>query len=1327
RNQVQFSRPEDPKFLKLIKEQIGYKNEPSVDTKRQKLNQEFDDSSDSDDEQPQIVVTKVGDLSAEQVEAEKQRIESVTKLSGGNFNIILCYQSPLNSISIKCSVYYKEKCLMDRTMIGFCEVVNPMGEVGTNSPDSPSVNMKMNGVNGVYEDEQMEVDDSQNSQESSELSAKQSEASDISSDVRDQHAKPTLEPIPESNTQEECDDESADKSESESGNDGNVKCNSIVSQENGDNVEGKEEDGSTMDTEIRSEENDDGGDEIRIEGKIVHENVDEAMEQDEVEDDEDALIDEKNPLEESDEMDKTTEVTNGDGSVDDDVEHVPIADEVHAISDSDEEEQPAKENSIPSQMEVDGKSNGHNKIDDDKPVSIPSDSEEEQGKGEKNGIGTSEQNSDNEDCVVIEDDNKKDEEADTGPRRSSRARKSVLNVRDFASFEEVDEICKDPLSQNVAKKPKLSAAPPAPLGITIQDARSLAPDPLSTSSTGGASFQQQFIQAQANSANKKEPTLVIIDTNQIMARGSAQQAAAAAMQSLQSQNFSVHPVGVPAQGVYPTNSRASITPIVQKSPPKPTTAPLLLPALTDDMFVLEAPSFIVPYIYEKPPSDNLKDIVEKVGKQLAEQRKKEEEAEKREAKENATEKDKETNAATPTEAVPAKPAEVKKKKKKPVQTTGDESWDELESESSDEELSDDDTTILIKAVDEDLESIKTHIITPDAVKEVTPLPPGAKRDNYFDSPLGKFFMDIGVNLVQEHVQTDLLRQQKRKLTRGGETAPPSVQTAINSLKKNLELSKEKNDIFKFETKRCEFCNFKSESALAMAHHYETPHILNQHMYRCNFCTFETRPPYDILFHMEAVHNIKARLEKAITYHQCPNCPFEDNGKSKLARHSVNCLKKFNPEENLNPPLDWEPPAKIPRIKPKHGLVGTATAYQAMAAQAQRAASGAAMQRQNAVNAALMRGRGRPQTITKPTPTGTILRTNQQPIRPQIGGMVLPNNFQLGTAGQFIQVAGTALAMVPNAHSAYTNQPPGPKSSKTQQPSISITPLPRQPSNAASSFALQTVASQVAKPTGAPSGMKPGQSSAGGKATFVICEICDGYIKDLDQLRNHMQWMHKVKIHPKMIYNRPPLNCQKCQFRFFTDQGLERHLLGSHGLVTSSMQEAANKGKDAGRCPMYQWKLLNHVSRDHNMTLKPAHLSYKCTVCTATFGMYKQFENHVYSAHSTVAKKAMDNKKAPGPGSSKSNDSLLKPLKINDEITIIPQPASRHSQKNMDIESHIKDFRFHNPTICSTMGLLHCAQHNSQIGRRMNKKHGKLNFYNNFVHESQFLQTFITLI
>lgn len=316
-------------------------------------------------------------------------------------------------------------------------------------------------------------------------------------------------------------------------------------------------------------------------------------------------------------------------------------------------------------------------------------------------------------------------------------------------------------------------------------------------------------------------------------------------------------------------------------------------------------------------------------------------------------------------------------------------------------------------------------------------------------------------------------------------------------------------------------------------------------------------------------------------------------------------------------------------------------------------------------------RGRPQTVTKTTPNGgTVLRGANAPVRATMPtGMVLPNNYQIA-AGQLIQSANAAA-----------------KKNQTGQPSISITPLPRQSSNSQQAQASPSSGNKMP-----PTGMKPGQSPSGNKAQFVICEICDGYIKDLEQLRNHMQWMHKVKIHPKMIYNRPPLNCQKCQFRFFTDQGLERHLLGSHGLVTSSMQEAANKGKDAGRCPvcgrMYQWKLLNHVSRDHHMTLKPAHLSYKCTVCTATFGMYKQFETHVYTAHSTVAKKAMDGKKNNSGSSSMSNnssnlvsnrnslsaanDSLLKPLKINDEITIIPQPASKSRSSMNNIESHVID-------------------------------------------------------
>merc|ERR1719295_2548938 len=193
-------------------------------------------------------------------------------------------------------------------------------------------------------------------------------------------------------------------------------------------------------------------------------------------------------------------------------------------------------------------------------------------------------------------------------------------------------------------------------------------------------------------------------------------------------------------------------------------------------------------------------------------------------------------------------------------------------------------------------------------------------------------------------------------------------------------------------------------------------------------------------------------------------------------------------------------------------------------------------------------------------------------------------------------------------------------------------------------------------------MKPGQPQQGGKGNFVICEICDGYIRDLEQLRNHMQWIHKVKIHPKMIYNRPPLNCQKCQYRFFTDQGLERHLLGSHGLVTASMQDLANKSQDSGRCPVcgkvFQWKLLNHVAKDHNKVLKPAHLSYKCTVCTATFGQYKLFENHVYTAHSGGQRKGLY-KPPPSAGARPTNGqgSAKAPIKVSDEVTIVPTKSA----------------------------------------------------------------------
>jgi len=50
---------------------------------------------------------------------------------------------------------------------------------------------------------------------------------------------------------------------------------------------------------------------------------------------------------------------------------------------------------------------------------------------------------------------------------------------------------------------------------------------------------------------------------------------------------------------------------------------------------------------------------------------------------------------------------------------------------------------------------------------------------------------------------------------------------------------------------------------------------------------------------------------------------------------------------------------------------------------------------------------------------------------------------------------------------------------SSQPSISITPLPRQASGSPGNMTAQQK-----------------QQAGGGKTSFVICEICDGYIKVL---------------------------------------------------------------------------------------------------------------------------------------------------------------------------------------------------------------------------------------
>ncbi|KAG6461126.1 uncharacterized protein KIAA1143 homolog [Manduca sexta] len=70
---VAYTKPEDPEFLKNIKRQAGYDDRNPKFDKYEITDSDFVDDEES--EQPQVVVLKQGDLTAEEAEIEMKKIE----------------------------------------------------------------------------------------------------------------------------------------------------------------------------------------------------------------------------------------------------------------------------------------------------------------------------------------------------------------------------------------------------------------------------------------------------------------------------------------------------------------------------------------------------------------------------------------------------------------------------------------------------------------------------------------------------------------------------------------------------------------------------------------------------------------------------------------------------------------------------------------------------------------------------------------------------------------------------------------------------------------------------------------------------------------------------------------------------------------------------------------------------------------------------------------------------------------------------------------------------------------------------------------------------
>ncbi|XP_064599420.1 uncharacterized protein KIAA1143 homolog [Liolophura sinensis] len=76
RGKISYVQQNEPDFIRKFKQRVGYKEGPSVDTKRQEQDLSDDDIVDGEDEKPVVVVLRDGDLTAEEA-AQLQNGESI--------------------------------------------------------------------------------------------------------------------------------------------------------------------------------------------------------------------------------------------------------------------------------------------------------------------------------------------------------------------------------------------------------------------------------------------------------------------------------------------------------------------------------------------------------------------------------------------------------------------------------------------------------------------------------------------------------------------------------------------------------------------------------------------------------------------------------------------------------------------------------------------------------------------------------------------------------------------------------------------------------------------------------------------------------------------------------------------------------------------------------------------------------------------------------------------------------------------------------------------------------------------------------------------------
>lgn len=439
--------------------------------------------------------------------------------------------------------------------------------------------------------------------------------------------------------------------------------------------------------------------------------------------------------------------------------------------------------------------------------------------------------------------------------------------------------------------------------------------------------------------------------------------------------------------------------------------------------------------------------------------------------------------------------------------------------------------------------------------------------DFYSSSIGKFLLGVGLSRVKQWYHKDAIGKVKKQIRKEGE-----AEDLMEDLRKQQEyfnVCRAANASYHFPTEKCDHCDFRSEFKMVLHHHLIYPHSTARKEYRCNYCQFSTRDPKVIQQHVKELHERECRIEPPPQLYECPICPYESGVKSKAAAHISKCLKFFAPEK-----LQLTKDEYFPTITPKPITKDDIKIYEATLHALRCAALNPTnkmssmnnlppglqqhMYQQQNQNLALGAAAG---GSRKNKPAVSRYMQKQQQQQQQMNQFVLNQMNLKSLSPQLFQMLSNSPQLLQNLQPSTLNLLKNPqlvnKLQLQQQaaaaaagggggsgghghghghhghghggsggvPSMARTPKGHGGqslmSNKAQAMAKalesstnagaggSAAAAAAAAAAGSRDGPGPGGRNSG---AFVMCEICDGYIKDLEQLRSHMHWIHKVRGH-----------------------------------------------------------------------------------------------------------------------------------------------------------------------------------------------------------------------